>query len=114
MMSTEGYGMTETTATTHMGPVGKQKLGSIGFPLPGTISAILDPDEDKYLPAGEMGEIVSMGPMESISMSRLSGPLPLDQSLLVVASHLIFFLETQPHHQLYYIYNQITSIFLLF
>lgn len=63
---TEGYGMTETTATTHMGPVGKQKLGSIGFPIPGTMSAILDPEEDKYLPAGEMGEIVSMGPQVSL------------------------------------------------
>jgi long-chain acyl-CoA synthetase len=63
---TEGYGMTETTATTHMGPVGKQKLGSIGFPIPGTMSAILDPEEDKYMPAGEMGEIVSMGPQVSL------------------------------------------------
>jgi len=59
---TEGYGMTETTATTHMGPVGKQKLGSIGFPIPGTMSAILDPEKDIYMPVGEMGEIVSMGP----------------------------------------------------
>jgi long-chain acyl-CoA synthetase len=63
---TEGYGMTETTATTHMGPLGKQKLGSIGFPIPGTMSAILDPDKDAYMPVGEMGEIVSMGPQVSL------------------------------------------------
>ena len=67
---TEGYGMTETTATTHMGPLGKEKLGSMGFPIPGTMSAILDPDEDKYLPAGEMGEIVSMGPQVSLGYWR--------------------------------------------
>jgi len=66
VMITEGYGMTETTATTHMGPEGKQKLGSIGFPIPGTASAILDPDEDEYMPIGEMGEIVSMGPQVSL------------------------------------------------
>ena len=59
---TEGYGMTETTATTHMDPVGKEKYGSIGVPIPGTMSAILDPDEDKFLPPGELGEIVSWGP----------------------------------------------------
>lgn len=63
---TEGYGMTETTATTHMGPLGKQKLGSIGFPIPGTMSAILDPEREAYLPVGEMGEIVSIGPQVSL------------------------------------------------
>jgi len=59
---TEGYGMTETTATTHMDPVGGEKYGSIGVPVPGTLSAILDPEENKFLPPGEMGEIVSWGP----------------------------------------------------
>jgi len=58
----EGYGMTETTATTHMDPPGAERYGSIGFPIPGTLSAILDPDEDKFLPPGEIGEIVSSGP----------------------------------------------------
>ena len=62
----EGYGMTETTATTHMSPMGKEQYGSIGVPIPGTMSAILDPDEDKYLPVGEMGEIVSWGPQVTL------------------------------------------------
>jgi len=30
------------------------------------MSAILDPDEDKYLPLGEMGEIVSWGPQVTL------------------------------------------------
>ncbi len=34
--------------------------------------------------------IIAVGPMEQISMSRFSGPLPLGQSILVVAPHLIF------------------------
>lgn len=59
---TEGYGMTETTAMTHFNPIGKEKYGSIGVPASSTYAAILDPDEDKYMPLGEMGEIVVDGP----------------------------------------------------
>jgi long-chain acyl-CoA synthetase len=59
---TEGYGMTETTAATHINPLGKEKYGSIGVPIPSTKAAIVDPDEDKFLPVGEMGELVVMGP----------------------------------------------------
>jgi len=33
---------------------------------------------------------ISVGPMEQLSMSRFSGPLPLNQSILVVAPHLVF------------------------
>ncbi len=59
---TEGYGMTETTGTAHMNPVGKEKYGSIGVPIPSTLGAILDPEEDKFLPVNEMGEVVVAGP----------------------------------------------------
>ncbi len=61
---TECYGMTETTAMTHMNPLGKQRYGSIGLPISNTYAAILDPDEgvDEYLPVGETGEIVVGGP----------------------------------------------------
>jgi long-chain acyl-CoA synthetase len=59
---TEGYGMTETTAITHMNPVGKEKYGSIGLPIPNTYAAVLEPEEDKYMPVGETGEIVVSGP----------------------------------------------------
>lgn len=33
--------------------------------------------------------VVTVGPMESISMSRFSGPLPLGQSILIVAPYII-------------------------
>jgi long-chain acyl-CoA synthetase len=43
-------------------PLGRGKAGSIGIPVNNTIGAIADPDEDKFLPVGEMGEIVVRGP----------------------------------------------------
>jgi ABC-2 type transport system permease protein len=33
--------------------------------------------------------VMTLGPMESISMSRFSGPLPLSQSILIVAPYII-------------------------
>jgi len=62
---TEGYGMTETTALTHFNIQGKERYGSIGVPMCNTESAILDSDEDKYVPVGEIGEIVVAGPQVS-------------------------------------------------
>lgn len=59
---TEAYGMTEVVALAHINPSGKEKYGSIGIPAPSTYAAILDPDEDKYLPVGETGELVISGP----------------------------------------------------
>jgi len=58
----EGYGMTETTAGTHFNPIGKQRYGSIGIPVANTYAAILNPDEDVFMPVGEIGEIVVCGP----------------------------------------------------
>lgn len=59
---TEGYGMTEATATTHMNPIGRQKFGSVGRPLPGIRSTVLDPDVDRLAAPGELGEIAVAGP----------------------------------------------------
>lgn len=59
---TEAYGMTETTASTHMNPIGHQRLGSIGVPLPGTTAALLDPDSDAFATPGEKGELGIRGP----------------------------------------------------
>jgi len=59
---TNGYGMTETTASAIAEPVGNEKVGSIGVPMPGALAAILDPFEDKFIPVGEIGELVIAGP----------------------------------------------------
>ena len=61
----EMYGMTETTAITHATPLGKIKTGAVGIPIPNTMSAVLDPEEDTYVPVGEIGEIVVNGPQIS-------------------------------------------------
>ena len=62
----EAYGMTEAVALVHINPAGKQKYGSIGIPAPSTYAAILDSDEDKYVPIGETGELVVSGPQVTI------------------------------------------------
>ena len=59
----EGYGLTEASPVTHCNPVyGERRAGSIGLPLPGTVAAIVNPDNWELLPAGEIGEIVIRGP----------------------------------------------------
>ncbi len=63
---TNTYGMTETTAVTHTNPEGNERHGSIGIPISSTMAAILDPEEDRYVPAGEIGELVVNGPQITV------------------------------------------------
>lgn len=61
----EGYGLTETTPVLTSNPTFSEtrKIGSIGFPLPGTDIKILDlKDPSKEMPRGEDGEIAAFGP----------------------------------------------------
>jgi long-chain acyl-CoA synthetase len=60
----EGYGLTETSPGAMGNPKwGKQKLGSIGLPIPGTTVYFTDIDDpEKILPYGETGEICLKGP----------------------------------------------------
>ncbi|MBK5306531.1 MAG: AMP-binding protein [Frankiaceae bacterium] len=60
----EGYGMTETSPSTHANPVsGTRKPGTIGLPLPGTRCKIVDQDNAaKQVPPGEPGELAIAGP----------------------------------------------------
>ncbi len=59
----EGYGLTETAAPTHSNPPERAKLQCLGIPIFGVDSRIVDPDTLQELPAGQIGEIVSHGPM---------------------------------------------------
>jgi fatty-acyl-CoA synthase len=59
----EGYGLTETAAPTHANPPERAKLQCLGMPLFGTESRVVDPLTLQELPPGEVGEIVSSGPM---------------------------------------------------
>ncbi|MBI4694923.1 MAG: AMP-binding protein [Gammaproteobacteria bacterium] len=63
------YGMTETTSPTHAVPFGADApvdpatgALSVGVPVCGAVVRIVD-DEGKELPVGEIGELVSGGPM---------------------------------------------------
>ena len=61
----EGYGLTECSPVTHLNPLRDvlPKDGSIGIPLPSTDAAIVDlEDSSKFLPPGEVGELVIRGP----------------------------------------------------
>lgn len=60
----EAYGLTEAHVATHANPIyGENRPGSIGLPLPGVESRIVDPEEgEKELAVGEIGELVIKGP----------------------------------------------------
>jgi len=59
----EGYGLTETAAPSHANPGERAKLQCLGMPIFGVDSRVIDPDTLKEVPVGEVGEIVTRGPM---------------------------------------------------
>jgi len=52
----QGYGLTESAALISTNPVGRERPGSVGLPVPGTEVRILD-ENGRELPANEVGEI---------------------------------------------------------
>ena len=58
---TEGYGLTEASPVLTCNPVGSEKLGSIGLPVPNTEVGIFD-EEGNPLGMGEVGELYARGP----------------------------------------------------
>src|SRR6266852_3755230 len=60
----EGYGMSETTAPTHINPPQRPKYGTVGVPRPLVEAKIVSLDDGRTeLTPGESGEIVVRGPM---------------------------------------------------
>jgi fatty-acyl-CoA synthase len=59
----EGYGLTETAAPSHANPPERAKLQCLGMPIFGVDSRVIDPETLQQLPPGEVGEIVTRGPM---------------------------------------------------
>ena len=57
----QGYGLTETAALISSNPIGKERLGSVGIPVPGTEVRILD-ERGREVPTGEVGEICARSP----------------------------------------------------
>ena len=59
----EGYGLTETAAPSHANPPERAKLQCLGIPIFGVDSRVVDPVTLEELPPGEVGEIITRGPM---------------------------------------------------
>jgi long-chain acyl-CoA synthetase len=62
----EGYGLTESSPTTHINPCGEgslRKVGSIGLPISDTVCRIVDVNDGVTdVPVGETGELLLKGP----------------------------------------------------
>ncbi len=59
----EGYGLTETAAPSHANPPERAKLQCLGMPIFAVDSRVVDPLTLAELPPGEVGEIITRGPM---------------------------------------------------
>ncbi|WP_227271910.1 AMP-binding protein [Roseobacter weihaiensis] len=57
----QGYGLTETSPVLTFEPLGKERAGTIGVPVPSTLVACLD-EAGKPVPVGQSGEIAAKGP----------------------------------------------------
>ena len=57
----QGYGLTETAALISTNPVGREKPGSVGLPVPETEVRIID-EEGRELPTGKVGAICCRSP----------------------------------------------------
>jgi len=59
----EAFGMTESSPATHVNPLDRNKIGTIGTPWPDTDVRIVDVDTgEEELPWGEIGEMIMHGP----------------------------------------------------
>lgn len=58
----EGYGLSETMATTHNNPTHRPKPQCLGIPIQDTTAIVVDPDTLRILASGETGEILLNGP----------------------------------------------------
>jgi long-chain acyl-CoA synthetase len=59
----EAYGLTETSPATHVNPLERNRIGTIGLPWPDTDARIVDAETgEQELPVGEIGELIIQGP----------------------------------------------------
>lgn len=59
---TEGYGLSESAAISHINPIDRAKTGSFGCPVPQVDAAVIDAETLEFAPPGETGELVLAGP----------------------------------------------------
>jgi acyl-CoA synthetase (AMP-forming)/AMP-acid ligase II len=58
----QGYGLTESSPTTHVTPPDRARAGTVGTPVSLTEDRIADPESGRELPPGEVGELWVRGP----------------------------------------------------
>jgi long-chain acyl-CoA synthetase len=59
----EGYGLTEASPVTHANPFERRdKVGTIGVPIPNTDAKVVDLVTGEDLPVGQVGELLVKGP----------------------------------------------------
>ncbi|MFC2023659.1 long-chain fatty acid--CoA ligase [Chloroflexota bacterium] len=59
----EAFGMTESSPASHVNPLDRNKIGTIGVPWPDTDARIVDVDTgERELPQGDIGEMIMQGP----------------------------------------------------
>lgn len=68
----EGYGLSEAGPVCSVNPLeGRNKAGSVGLPLPGTLIEIVDlEDPEKLIPPEERGEICISGPQVMVGYAN--------------------------------------------
>jgi acyl-CoA synthetase (AMP-forming)/AMP-acid ligase II len=76
----QGYGLTESSPTTHVNPVRRIKPGSIGVCLANTEDKIIDPVTWNELPIREVGELWVKGPQ--VMKGYYSNPEATSQTLI--------------------------------
>jgi long-chain acyl-CoA synthetase len=59
---TEGYGLSETAAISHINPLERPKTGSFGCPVELVEAAVINAETLDFTPPGETGELVLAGP----------------------------------------------------
>lgn len=59
---TEGYGLSETCAASHVNPIHRPKAGSFGCPIPNMLAAVIAPETGEFVAPGEVGELILCGP----------------------------------------------------
>ena len=58
----EGYGLSETCATSHLNPHRRMKTGSFGVPATNLLAAVIDAETGAVVPPGQIGELILAGP----------------------------------------------------
>jgi fatty-acyl-CoA synthase len=66
----EGYGLTETASFLQANPLARGKRQCLGIPAQGVDTRIVDPVTLKELPQGELGELVTHAPQNTVGYWR--------------------------------------------